>query len=177
MIKTIILWIILTPVVFIVELLAFVIVPIAAIFADKTGRLPRWARAYETHDALGYVGPLTEPVTTRSYRIHQKLGLIHYLLRNKAYTFRYSIRARINRTATTHFYGSIVPPRYGFSYALVIKDSYWELQPRISIGIAYLYLRIGWKMMPFVQSHSDHPTAGLFIGIAVRSDDWEEFGL
>lgn len=160
-----------------IEILAFVIVPIAAVFADNDGRLPKWARWYETHDALGWLGPLNEPVTTRSYNIHPKLGLIHYLLRNKAYTFRYTLRAKTDPDAKTYFYGSIVPRRLGPSFAFVNHNGYWEFQPRFGFVRFYLYLRIGWKMMPFAESYTTSPTAGLFIGISIRTDDWEEFGL
>lgn len=175
MIKTTLYAIAVFPLVLLVEILAFVIVPIAAIFADSQGRLPRWARIYETHDALGFIGPLTEPVTTATYRIHPKLGLIHYLLRNKAYTFRTLFRATPSPDSPLRIYGDIIPPqRYGFSYAIVIKDSYWELQPRILLKSFYVYARIGWKMMPYINA-STHPTAGLYIGISIRSDDWDDF--
>jgi hypothetical protein len=32
-------------------------------------------------------------------------------------------------------------------------------------------------MMPFAESYTTSPTSGLFIGISIRTDDWEEFGL
>ena len=74
-------------------LLAYPLVPLAVLFADKDGRLPWLFLWLETHDAPGWVGPATEEATRRTTaRFGLRAGLCHYLWRNKAYRLRSSPR-------------------------------------------------------------------------------------
>ena len=74
--------------------LAYPLVPLAVWLADQEGRLPPLFRWLETHDNLGWKGPLSEPDVKTTYeRYGPKIGLIRWLWRNKAYTLRYWMRA------------------------------------------------------------------------------------
>ena len=50
-----------------------------------------------------------------------------------------------------------------------------EGQPRFGFGKFHLYLRLGWKMKPFFDAGPYGASAGIFTGISVRSDDWDDF--
>lgn len=158
-------------------LLAYPLVPVAVALADDQGRLPRPLRWLETHDALGWVGPMTEPATIRTTeRFGRKAGLIHYLWRNKAYTLRYWMRARIDDGMVRAVSGDPIPARWGLSVWRAQIGPYFEVQPRIGLGRVHLYLRIGWKLKPFFDSAGPHGlSAGIFTGISVRSDDWDDY--
>ena len=155
--------------------LAYLLVPLAVAFADKDGRLPKPLRWLETHDALGWTGPATEEATRKTTeRWGRKAGLVHYLWRNKAYTLRYWMRARITDDMPRVQSGTSVPARWGFSYWKGQIGPYWEYQPRLGLGFVHLYMRIGWKMKPLFDGASGL-SAGIFTGVSIRSDDWDDY--
>lgn len=158
-------------------LLAYPLVPLAVLFADKDGRLPWLFLWLETHDAPGWVGPATEEATRKTTaRFGLRAGLWHYLWRNKAYRLRYWMRARITDDMPRAVSGDSVPKRWGFSYWNGQIGPYWEYQPRIGLGFVHLYLRLGWKMKPLLDSPGPYGlSAGIFTGISVRSDDWDDY--
>lgn len=156
------------------QLLAYPLVP-WAVLLSRDGRLPRLFRWLETHDALGWVGPQSEPATrATTARWGRKAGLIHYLWRNKAYTLRYWLRARVTDDMPRSETGTAIPARWGFSYWRGSVGPYWEFQPRIGLGRVHLYLRLGWKMKPYFGGQI-LPSAGIFQGVSIRSDDWDDF--
>lgn len=159
------------------QCLAYPLVPVAVLLCDDNGRLPRLFRWLETHDALGWAGPQSEPATrATTARWGRKAGLIHYLCRNKAYTLRYWLRARINPEMQRFESGVSVPNRWGYSYWKGEIGPYWEFQPRFGFGKFHIYLRIGWKLKPYFDSEGPYlPSAGMFQGLSIRSDDWDDF--
>ncbi len=159
-------------------LLAYPLVPIAVALADTEGRLPWALRWLETHDAPGWSGPATEAATRRTGDLlGPKAGLIHYLWRNKAYRLRHWMRARVSQGDKMSTFGSKVPPRFGPSIWFGSVGGFWELQPRMSLGFTCLYLRIGWKMRPYFDGPwpPEMSAAGIYVGISIRSDDWDDF--
>jgi hypothetical protein len=163
------------PVTILGWLLAYPLVPLAVALCDSEGRLPRIFRWLETHDALGWTGPATEQATRNTTeKWGLRAGLIHYLWRNKAYTLRYWMRARIDPSMTRFESGTSVPAKWGFSYWFGKIGPYWEFQPRIGFGKFHLYMRLGWKMKPYFGSWYGL-SAGIFTGISVRSDDWDDY--
>jgi len=164
------------PVYLIGWIMVWPLVPLAVMFSNADGRLPWVFRWLETHDALGWIGPATEHATiSTTQRWGQKAGLVHYLWRNKAYTLRYWMRARITDDMPRNQSGVSVPDRWGFSYWRGHVGTYWEYQPRFGFGKFHLYLRLGWKMKPFFDAGPYGASAGIFTGISVRSDDWDDF--
>lgn len=166
------------PIVLIGQLLAYPLVPLAVWLCDEDGRLPRPLRWLETHDAVGWYGPLTEPATrTTMARYGKRAGLLRWLWRNKAYRLRYMLRARLELDMPRIVRGTSIPARWGFSHWYGQIGPYWEWQPRIGFGKFHLYLRMGWKMKPFF----DNPgvfglAAGIFTGVSLRVDDWDDYG-
>ena len=165
------------PISILASLAAYPLVPLAVYFADKDGRLPWLFRWLEAHDALGWFGPSTENATRKTTkRFGLKAGLVHYLWRNKAYTLRYWMRAKITDEMVSTQSGVSIPKRWGFSYWKGSIGPYWEYQPRIGFGKFHLYLRIGWKMKPFLDSEGPYGlSAGIFTGVSIRSDDWDDY--
>lgn len=159
------------------QLLAYPLVPVAVYWVDVDGRLPRIFRWLETHDNLGWAGPLSEPATQKTYEIKGPMaGLRHWLWRNKAYTLRSWMRAKIEDGMVKSESGVSVPKRWGFSYWKGQIGPYWEYQPRIGFGSFHLYMRLGWKMKPYFDSEGPYAaSAGIFTGISIRSDDWDDY--
>lgn len=158
-------------------LLAYPLVPLAVALADADGRLPKPLRWLETHDALGWGGPSTEEATRKTTeRFGRKAGLIHYLWRNKAYTLRYWMRAKITDDMPRSQSGTSVPARWGYSSWSGQIGPYWEWQPRFGFGLFHLKLRLGWKMKPFFDGPGPYlASAGIFTGFSIRSDDWDDY--
>ena len=172
-------------VMFILELLVYPLVPIAVLFADKDGRLPKGFRWLETHDALGWGAGTYEPPIQAIYEKYGKqIAMIMWLWRNKAYTLRHNLRANPNYdTMILQSSGVMVPPKWGFFYwkGTVVDgtNSWFELVLGISFGKFYIFLRNGWKLKPYF--NGDRPTnlnttaVGMFVGFSIRSDDWDDF--
>lgn len=165
----------LLPLVTVATALAYPLVPVAVLLCDANGRLPWAFRWLETHDALGWQGPLTEPATRKTTeRFGRKVGLIRWLWRNKAYTLRYWLRARVTDDMARTFSGDDVPKRWGYSHWFGQIGPYWEWNPRLGFGAVHLHLRIGWKMKPYFVGLPSL-TAGMFTGVSIRSDDWDDY--
>ena len=167
------------PVTVISWLLAYPLVPLAVWLCNSEGRLPWLFRWLETHDAVGWYGPSTEEATRKTTeRWGKKAGLIHYLWRNKAYTLRYWMRARVTPDMPKLESGVSVPAKWGYSYWKGQIGNYWEFQPRFGFGKFHLYMRLGWKMKPYFDSTNwpkDGTSVGIYTGISVRSDDWDDY--
>lgn len=167
------------PISVIGQLLAYPLVPVAVSMADSEGRLPKVFRWLETHDAPGWEGPLTEEATRKTTEEKgQKAGLRRWLWRNKAYTLRYWMRAKVTEDMPKIESGVSVPAKWGYSYWKGQIGDYWEFQPRFGFGAFHLYMRLGWKMKPYFDSPSwpkDGTSAGIFTGFSVRSDDWDDY--
>lgn len=164
------------PISFVATLLAYPLVPVAVLLCDKDGRLPWLFRWLETHDNLGWKGPLTEGATTTvTERFGRKVGLIWWLWRNKCYTLRYWMRARVTEDMERVQCGTLDEPTHGFSYWFGRVGPYWEFQPRFAFGRGQLYMRIGWKMVPYFKTPNKlNLAAGIFQGVTPRSDDWDD---
>lgn len=152
-------------------LAAYPLAPIGAALADKAGRLPWWLWWMETHDALGWSGPLSEgyPAT--------RWGLTRWLWRNKAYALRDRYRARLLAPGPfAQQRGSIVPAEIGPSWWLGRICRYWELELSLGLYAFRIYLRAGWKLKPYFLGHRPTgPTAtGMLIPISIRTDDFSE---
>lgn len=154
-------------------LLAYPLVPVAVLFCDKGGRLPWLFKWLETHDALGWSGPLTEHATTMTTQKYgQRVGLVRWLWRNKAYTLRYWLRARVTPEMTKHSWGNLENSGWGFSHWYGQVGPYWEYQPTINLGDYKIYMRIGWKMTPYFKTPNKlKMSAGIFSGLSFRTDD------
>ena len=159
------------------SVLAYPLVPVAVALVDKDGRLPRIFRWLETHDNLGWAGPLSEPATRGTTGTKGQLaGLRRWLWRNKAYTLRYWMRAKIEDDMVRKESGVSIPKRWGYSYWSGKIGPYWEFQPRFGFGKFHLYMRLGWKLKPFFDSPGPYAlSAGIYTGISVRSDDWDDY--
>lgn len=158
-------------------LLAYPLVPVAVCLADSAGRLPRPLRWLETHDALGWAGPATEPAIARTTeRWGRRTGLIRWLWRNKAYSLRHWMRAQISADMPRSVSGHAIPRRWGISIWRASIGPYWEWQPRFGLGVFHLKLRCGWKLKPFFDGPGPYgASAGIFTGVSIRSDDWDDY--
>lgn len=168
---------------FALMLLAYPLVPIAVSLADKNGRLPKAFRWFETHDDLGWgAGTYEHAVKAVFDKYGKRVALIYWLWRNKAYTFRNKLRARPNfDTMTVHQTGTDKPPKWGFFYSKwVVKDQgkeWFDTFAGCSFGKFHVYLRMGWKVKPIVQGQrpTEQDATGMFSGISIRSDDWDDY--
>jgi hypothetical protein len=114
--------------------------------------------------------------TTRRWGL--RAGLWHYLWRNKAYTLRHWMRARISRDMPRSQSGKKIPARIGYSQWFGRVGPYFEWQPRLGCGSFHIYLRVGWKLKPIFDAGMwpEGPTSvGMFTGISPRVDDWDDF--
>ncbi len=162
------------PISVIGQILAYPLVPVAVALADAHGRLPWAFRWLETHDALGWDGPLTEAATRAVTEAKgQRAGLRRWLWRNKAYTLRYWMRARITDDMPREQSGESIPKRWGYSAWSGKIGPYWEWQPRFGFGRFHLYMRCGWKLKPYFEGGSG--AEGIFTGVSIRSDDWDDY--
>lgn len=161
---------------FVAELLAYPVVPVAVAFATADGRLPRWARWWETHDALGWRGPLSEgyPAT--------RWGLVRWLWRNKAYTLRWRYRALPDYASMIlHDSGPRTRPFWGVGvYRIVVLDKnnrWWYWRMSLGFGLFSIYINAGWKLAGFLEGARPTETSavstGNFIGVGLRTDDWD----
>lgn len=102
--------------------------------------------------------------------------MIRWLWRNKAYTLRSKMRANVADDMPRLSRGIDVPKMWGFSYWYGQIGPYWEWQPSIGFGSFHLKLRCGWKMKPYFHSDGPYmPSAGIFTGVSIRSDDWDDY--
>lgn len=170
---------------FVIVLLAYPVVPLAVLLADKEGRLPKYLRWFETHDDLGWgAGTYEHPIGEAYRKYGKRVALIFWLWRNKAYTFRNSIRAtpdygfmRVNS------YGATLPPKFGPYASLYTVSSHGKTWFDLFVGFSFfkffIYLRMGWKVKPIVEGQRPGPNSatGMFSGISIRSDDWDDFAI
>ena len=160
------------------QLAAYPLVPLAVAMADEEGRLPSGLRWLETPDALGWGAGTYEPEIRDVYdRRGKRAALRAWLLRNKAYGLCERWRARIDRSRMVlSERGPRVPPRWGFWRWRGDVDEYFDGQYGLSLGSFYVYLRCGWKLKPlFVDQGDRNKVIGFFQGITPRSDDWDDF--
>lgn len=151
------------------QVLAYPLAPLAAAFSTPLGRLPRWAWWLETHDGLGWSGPLSEgyPAT--------RWGLTRWLWRNKAYAFRNLFRATPSHEELWFAYGDMTPyPRLGPYLHRYRVGPWWEADAGLSLIYFRVYVRVGWKLKPYLNGHRPvGPTAtGMIIPFSVRTDDF-----
>lgn len=151
------------------SLMAYPVVPVAAAFS-KDGRLPSWAWWLETHDNLGWDGPLSE-----GYPIN-RWGLIRWLWRNKAYALRNLYRADPDDGDARSEHGCRAPARVGPSWWLGKIGPWWELELSLGLHWFRVYVRMGWKLRPYFDGHipSGPSATGIMIPFSVRTDDWSE---
>ena len=180
-------WFLYSILTLVLTILAYPIVPIAVLFADKeTGRLPKIFRWFETHDDLGWgAGTYEEPIGKAYLKYGKRVALILWLWRNKAYTFRNKIRVDSDYSDYGIVQsGSTVPPKYGFYrelfvlYDLKAKKEYFDLFLGCSFGKFHVYLRMGWKLKPIWKDRKKpdgESATGMFSGISIRSDDWDDY--
>ena len=159
---------------FTAEMLAYPVAPVAVAFATADGRLPRWARWWETHDNLGWTGPLSEgyPAT--------KWGLVRWLWRNKAYTLRWKFRALPDYpTMVTRVRGG-ERPRWGYGYRRIdiwAANGHWfYARHEVGLGRFSVWLDAGWKLQGFLEGArpgaNDRVSTGNFLGVGLRTDDF-----
>ncbi len=151
------------------QLVAIPLVPIA-VWAERDGRLPWWAWWLETHDNLGWAGPLSEgyPAT--------RWGLVRWLWRNRAYALRNEFRARVTADTERRQSGDVIPARIGVSRWHGRIGSAWEREWSLGVWAFRVYVRAGWKLRPYFAGHvPTGPTAtGMLIPVSVRIDDFDE---
>lgn len=157
---------------FVASTLAYPLVPVAVLLADKDGRLPYIFRWLETFDALGWAGGYYEPAVFAVAKKHGKrAALIYWLWRNKAYTLRNWMRADIT---------SYMPRSESGKYEQAEGMYYWrgDIGPYWQVRIGYgfskfcLFAQAGWKIADYLHPNADKwlsPAAGMFIGITLRS--------
>lgn len=158
--------------VYLVTLLAYPLAPLAALLADANGRLPKGLQWLETHDNVGWAGPASESLP------QTRLGLCRWLWRNKAYRFRNKFRADPTETELMYNYVEGVEPLpgTGFYWGYYKVGQWWEREYGWAFKRFKLYVRIGWKIKPYIMGHRpDGPTAtGMIIPFSIRSDDWDD---
>ncbi len=155
----------------------FLVPPVVLFLMDRrTGRLPVFFRWLETHDNLGFAALDVEP-TVRAFadKHGDVLGMMRWLLRNKAYGLRNVIGVDTANALNIKLLserGSPDFPRYGpaFHYVRVRIDGkeYFELQPALGIGKLRLYMRIGWKVVNMRFELPRGNSNGMFTGITPR---------
>jgi hypothetical protein len=157
---------------FVAELLAYPLVPIAVLFADKDGRLPFIFRWLETFDALGWDGGWYEPAVFAVAQKHGKrAALIYWLWRNKAYTLRNWMRADVTDAMPRQQIGDYNQAP-GVYYWRGSVGPYWQVRVGYGFSKFCLFAQAGWKIADYLNPNSDNwisPAAGMFIGITLRS--------
>jgi len=151
-------------------LLTYPLAPLAALLSNSKGRAPLFLRWLETHDNLGWSGPLSEglPATRR--------GLCQWWWRNKAYTLRSKFSANPTRVDVQYMYIEEIEavPNGGFFKGHYKVGRWWERE----YGWAFKYFKIsfkmGWKIKPYMNGMPLKPTAtGIIMPFSIRSDDYD----
>ena len=149
------------------QVLAYPLVPLAAAFSTPDGRLPRWAWWLETHDDLGWSGPLSVGFQATRW------GMVRWLLRNKAYAFRDLFRATPTAEELAAAGTDMPPyPRLGPYLHRYAVGRWWEVDTGVSLIYFRLFVRIGWKIKPYTSGHRPVgvTATGILIPFAVRTD-------
>lgn len=152
----------------IASLFSFFLAPIAALTCDKHGRLHWLFWWMETHDYLGWSGPLSEnyPAT--------KWGLCRWLWRNKVYALRNEFRANPSDEQLKNLKPSIYEGNIFFFEKYVI-GRWFEYKIGFKTKYFKIWFVIGWKLKPYFDGHRPQgPTAtGILIPFSIRSDDFD----
>ncbi|HEU4621932.1 MAG TPA: hypothetical protein VFS42_06885 [Burkholderiaceae bacterium] len=110
----------------VLSIVAIVVVPFAVLLANSEGRLPYWARWFETPDALGWDANLYEPSMARIR--NKRLRLMIWLgLRNRALGFQY-------------WAGHVWPQRIDSYAGLKRSGRFWRFD-----YYGAVYFGAGWK--------------------------------
>lgn len=119
----------------------------------------------QTHDNLGYAGPLSEGYPST------KWGLCRWLWRNKAYTLRDRYRADPTETELMYSYQELG----GFREYYRIGDKFMYVYT-VRFKRFKLFVQIGWKLKPYFDGHRPvgRTATGILIPISLRSDDWDD---
>lgn len=159
-------------------ILPWPLVPIAVAMADEDGRLPVFFRWLETHDRVGWEGPLTEEATAK-HMDNPKKALRRWLWRNRAYTLRYRMGMRLDENPdwkVTKVRGTETPRKIGPSYLYAEAEAggkrYFEFQPGFGFYWLRIYFRIGWKVATMLDGHASG-SSGIYTGISPRPGDFD----
>jgi hypothetical protein len=152
-------------------LLAYPLAPLAALLSNSKGRAPLFLRWLETHDNLGWSGPLSEglPATRR--------GLCQWWWRNKAYTLRNVFRANptLSEIQFNYVEGIELVPSTGYFYSIIKIGRWWEKEWGYAFKWFKISFKAGWKLRPYLNGHRPYgPTAtGIIMPFSIRSDDYD----
>ncbi len=153
-------------------LVVYLLAPLAAYTASKDGRLHWLFWWMETHDNLGWSGPLSEGYPA------DKWGLCRWLWRNKAYALRDKFRANPSEDDLLFSYEEVIlpVPAGGFFKEHYIVGQWWERSYGYAFKRFKIYIRIGWKLKPYIDGHRPvGPTAtGMLIPFSIRTDDFDD---
>lgn len=174
-------WIVFTPLAYIIRLFALLIVPYAVLFLDQDGRLPWLFRWLETHDDLGWSGPLSvEATRTKTEKYGRRIGMMFWLWRNQAYAAQYylfSIPFLTKDVTITDvkYWGQIYRPERGLWWAFVTiranGKKYFEFRFGWVFPAFALFVRTGWKLVPIAQGQIPPVgSTGMFTGLTPRLD-------
>lgn len=170
-----------TLVEWIANIIAFPLVPVAVLFANKQGRLPLGLRWLETPDALGWGAGTYEPEIQKIYeKFGARMSMIIWLWRNRAYGLSAKWQATPNYdTMVLRSYGTPAVFKNAPAWWLgtITDGNRWWFEFSFAVRFGNLFAlgtRTGWKLLPFFQGHrpEDFKTTatGLFTGISIRSD-------
>jgi len=173
----------LTILITLAQFLSTFLAPIAVLFADKEGRLPKIFRWMETHDDLGWGAGTYESSIKWIYdKLGKRCALIWWLWRNRVYTLRSDYRVPVGLTEDQFAEdawskGRFIARKFGFSYWEGEYRDWWEVQGSLGLYWFRLYFRAGWKLMPYYMG--DFPkentsATGIIIPISLRISG--EFG-
>lgn len=191
-------WLFFLPVNFFGKLLAYPIVPIVVWFVNVHGRLPWAFRWLETHDNLGWTGLRVEPTVMKRHTwavekfgwwVGDRIGLMFWLWRNKAYTLRYKMGMPFFDHKPFDFeliktWGQEEWPTEGQKfrmYTVLVKVNgkhYFECEPRWRISSKrMIYFRIGWKARSLGRGYVpdwNNPigSTGMYAGFTPRMDTY-----
>jgi len=166
-----------TPLAYIIRLASLVLAPVAVLTLNSEGR-PWWVfRWIETHDDIGWNGPLTErPTREKTEKYGRRVGMMFWWWRNQAYSAQYHLFSiPIDAEYTdVKLWGQLRRPERGLWWAYVTVKAngkpYFEFRVGWVFSAVTIYVRVGWKVVPIAQGKKAKGSTGMFTGFTPRTD-------
>lgn len=179
MLQAIILCLVYLPLAYAMRIAAILLAPVAVLTLDDDGR--PWSVFWwmETHDNLGWSGPLSEKDTRTVFEEKgPRAGMRAWWWRNIAYAGQYyafsipflTEDVKVQRVTSRGWPRPARGPWLQVVTATIGGRKYFEVNTGFAFPTFLLYARIGWKLLPLAEGQPAYGSTGMYTGITPRTD-------